>query len=222
MTTPVAPTRGSLPWTRPKLTSALVCGLAWLAVAACGGAAPQTHHYRLVVEAGEKPQSETAPRMVLSSFEADPSFEDERMVYRKSEFRLDYDAYNRWTVAPRLLVTTFLRNAYVQKGYFSWVGDFSQEAGLPVLSGRVIALEEVASAKGSLAHVELALWLRSADGQRTLWSERVRREEPMEARGPEALAAATSRALNLAVNDTGPALASIAQTELERTQARSP
>ena len=191
---------------------AMTCSL----LAACGTAVPATHHYRVVVEAATQLAPEDGPRLVLEDFETDPAYEDERMVYRESAFRLDYDAYNRWDVAPRLLVTTFLRNAYVTQGSFSWVGDYSPAGALPVLSGRVIALEEVALSKSkSVAHLELALWLRSADGHRTLWSERFQHDEPMRERGPDALAEAMSHALNLVAQKTGPALASIVKAETE-------
>jgi hypothetical protein len=101
----------------------------------------------------------------------------------------------------------------VERGYFAWVGERLHDEEVPVLSGRVVAFEELTYRSGGpVAHAELALALRARAGGEIRWDKRVRRQVPMERAGPEALAKAMSRLLTEVVDETGPELVRLATT----------
>lgn len=188
-----------------------------LAVTSCRPA--DIRYYRMDIEDAVLPERADATDVVLSveTLVGDSAFEDTRIVYRKSPYRLDYYHYHRWTAPPGVMISDFLREAYEESGYFrSVVSGFSPEA--PVfLNGRVIAFEEVDIGKSEWrARVKLDLHLRSAESGDIVWSRTITEEEPIEELTPEGLAAALSRAVTRIVVDTAPEFASIGARITER------
>lgn len=181
--------------------------LLWLG--ACGGAVPATHYYLLAHAEAPRPAGQL--KLVIDELEAEPTYQERRIVYRDSPYRIDFDPYNRWSADPRLLVTAFLRQAYVERGHFAWAGPSSRHEDVPVLSGMLLAFEELTFQPGGpVAHVELVLMLRAREGGPVRWSNAFRRDVRMERAGPEALAKAMSRLLIEIVDETGPELSRVA------------
>lgn len=186
------------------LPAALLCaGLA----AGCGSSPKEIHYYQLAMPeegAGAKGQGVLAVEQIV----ADSAFDDQRIVYRKSAYRLNYYHYHRWSAPPGMMVSDYLRMAYRQSGRFDdVVSGFTPDA-TTVLSGRVMALEEVDVSKEEWkARVRIQLHLRDARTGKLLWSGTVSKEEPVKERNPEGLAAALSAAMADVVAETTPEIA---------------
>jgi len=191
-----------------------------VSLAGCGSS-PDIRYYRLSWETAGVPRAEQSSGIVLAIdvLVGDAAYEDPRIVYRTSPYRLDYYYYHRWTSPPGVLVSDFLRAAYAETGYFkSVVSGFSPEAPI-FLSGRVAAFEEVdVEPRKWLARVQLDLHLRSAETGDILWTRTITAEEPVGELTPEGLAEALSRAVGRIVAETAPEFAVIGKRLKERAR----
>jgi ABC-type uncharacterized transport system auxiliary subunit len=182
-------------------------------LAACGGPAPPVRYYQIALPdgdgAGQIGQAgEGAPILAIERISADAAYDDPRIVYRESPYRLDYYNYHRWSSPPGLMVTDYLRIAYQQSGLFrSVVSGYSSDADA-ILAGRVMAIEEVnETATTWHARIRLELLLRDARTGELLWSQVVTEIEPLESREPEGTAQAVAAAMGRIVAVTGPLIA---------------
>lgn len=167
------------------------------APAACGGSTPETRFYQLEIGT-QAPQSGGDVVMVVEPFTVDAAYDDDRIVYRPSPFRLDYYYYHRWSAPPGELVADTLREAYRRTGQFARVtNELGRDADV-MLSGRVLALEEVDVTRTDWsARIALELRLRDARTGEVIWSEIVRETVPLDEQNPAGL----TRALSVAIWD---------------------
>lgn len=187
----------------------------WVKIAALGaalsavacGSNPSVKYYQLALPDGD-PRAHGQGILAVEELVADAAFEDQRMVYRQSPYSLNYYYYHRWSAPPGIMVSDFLRLAYKQSGRFRDVMSGYTPGATTVLSGRVMALEEVdVNKKKWLARVRIALHLRDADSGQLLWSTTVSEEEPVESRTPEGVAQALTAAMRRIVDRTVPEIA---------------
>jgi ABC-type uncharacterized transport system auxiliary subunit len=178
------------------------------ALAACGGAPPVRYYQLAAPESAEASGGDVV--LAVEQLTADAAFEDQRMVYRTSPYRVDYYYYHRWSAPPSLLVTDYLRMAYARTGRFrAVVSGYTPEA-TAVLTGRVLALEEVDGDQSDgpwRGRVRLELALRDGRSGELLWSRTLSEEEPVESRSPEGVAQALTRAVARIVESTAPEIA---------------
>jgi uncharacterized lipoprotein YmbA len=81
------------------------------ALSACAGKVPETRFYQLA--APKAASSDNAGvALVIESLDTESAYDDERMVYRLTPYRLDYYNYHRWSSAPGALVGNFLEQAF--------------------------------------------------------------------------------------------------------------
>ena len=177
-------------------TATLVTVLALLA-AACG-ATPIRYYQPVVVDELLADANATAQDCVLSveTFTSDAALDEQRIVYRESAHRFDYYHFHRWSAPPGELSSALLRESVRRVGSFrAVIGGLDPRAAL-VLSGRVVAFEEVdVDADDWQARVALELTLRNNHSGVVLWTELFEVDEPIAQRTPEGVAAAISRAL---------------------------
>ncbi|TMQ19183.1 MAG: hypothetical protein E6J90_18655, partial [Deltaproteobacteria bacterium] len=83
------------------LGAAIACG--------CGGKLPETHYYQLA--AADVRLRGGDGIVVLDTLATDAAYDDERIVYRTTPFRLDYYQYHRWSSAPGVMVGNYLEQA---------------------------------------------------------------------------------------------------------------
>lgn len=168
-------------------------------VAACGGPQKIRHYKPEVAEdtlEGRSTGSASGVTLAVEDFSAGSAYDEQRIVYRKSDYRIDYYHFHRWGAPPGMVVGETLRNVYRSTGAFdSVVGAYTSRADV-VLSGRVLALEEVDVNKNKwVGHVALDLRLRDAATGELLWTETVRKKKTMSEQSPKGLARAVSDAL---------------------------
>lgn len=188
-----------------------------LAIAACGGKLPDTRYYQLAPPAAKGTGGDAV--LVLENLVTDGAYDDDRIVYRTTPFRLDYYQYQRWSSAPGVMVGNYLEQALEKSGKFrSVVREMTADAPA-VLTGRVIAIEEVDRSKTEwLGRIVLELQLTDARTNETLWTDQVEETEPLKQQTPEGLAQALSVALGRIVDHAVPAIAEITDRQM-RTRA---
>ncbi len=188
------------------------------------GSRPDIRYYQLKVDQTAILRADDSTPRVVFAVEAmigDSAYEDPRIVYRVSPYRLDYYHYHRWTAPPGVMLSDFLRDAYEQTGYFdSVVAGFSPDASV-FLYGRLVAFEEVDVEKDSwLARIKINLALREAATGDVIWNRTITEEVSVTDRTPEGVAAAMSAAATRIVADTAPEFARLAANAHERSRRR--
>ena len=186
-----------------RLALALVAGAALLA--GCGGRTPATRYYDLVAPKAAGPQA--GPVIAMEQLVTDEAYDDERIVYRTSKYRLDYYDYHRWSAPPGVMVGNYLERGLERSGHFGAVTrDVTRDATV-VLTGRVVAIEEIdVSKKAWEGHLVLELRLVDTLSGESLWSEQYEESEPLARQNPEGLAEAISVAMGRIVERAAPAI----------------
>lgn len=189
-------------------------------LSACGGKMPETRYYQLAAPPAAKPAAKPAARvaaapaergerddrtaeraaepvLVIEPLSADDAYQDERIVYRTSPYRLDYYQYHRWSASPGVLIAGYLEQALQQSGHFRAVVREHDEGASVILTGRVVAIEEVDESRTRwLGRVAIELTLKDAKTGAVLWTEELAETEPLSAQNPEGLARALSSAMS--------------------------
>lgn len=178
-----------------------------LFVVACGGKMPETRYYQLAAPAAHAKAPPIDAVVVVEPLDTDAAYDDERIVYRQSAYRLDYYQYHRWITAPGTMVSDYLATALAHSGRFRSIDREPTDDAAVVLGGRVIAIEEIdRSAHQWDGRIALALTLTDARTGEVVWSQQVEEIEPLAAQTPEGLAAALSRAMDRVIARITPAL----------------
>lgn len=182
-----------------------------LVLAACGGTPPATRYYHLAAPDVRKPGGDLV--LVLEPLTTDAAYDDERIVYRTSPYRLDYYDYHRWSAAPGVLVGNYLEEALERGGHVRAVRrDLTTDADA-ILSGRIAAIEEVDVSKEKWeARIVIELQLSDVTSGETMWSGQYEEREPLLEQTPEGLAKALSAALERIVAEAGPEISAKAAT----------
>ncbi len=177
-----------------------------LLFAGCTGAKlPDTRYYQLAAPASAKIGGDLT--LVMEPLTTDQAYDDERIVYRATPYRLDYYQYHRWSAAPGAMIGNFLEHSLEHSGRFRNVTrDMSPDAPA-ILGGRVVAIEEVDTSKGHwVGRIVIELTLTEVKTNRVLWSEQYEETEPLQNQNPEGLARALSAAMERIALKAGPAI----------------
>ncbi len=188
--------------------------LVLFALAACGGAAPETHFYQLASPAAQGPHDAAGTVLAVEAFVADGAYDDERIVYRVDPVRLDYYAYHHWSTTPGAMIGGYVERALAAGGRFrSVVHDATVDTAV-VLGGRVTAIEEVDDSRTKWnGHVAVELRLTDPKSGEVLWSHAYDEREPLATQTPEGLARALGVAMDRIVHAATPAIADLARRQ---------
>jgi len=168
--------------------------LVWLVLLACGGRVPDTRYYQLAAPAAAASGGDLT--LVLESLATDPAYDDDRIVYRTTPYRLDYYQYHRWSALPGVMVGNFLEQALERTGKFRAVVREHTDHAPVVLGGRVVAIEEIdVSPKRWLGRIVVELVLTDARTGEQLWTAQLEETEPIARQTPEGLTAALTTAM---------------------------
>jgi ABC-type uncharacterized transport system auxiliary subunit len=194
--------------------------LALTLLVACGGKIPETRYYQLAA-----PVTKSIPGyelLVLESLETDAGYDDERIVYRTTPYRLDYYQYHRWSAAPGVMVGNFLEQALEHSGMFRSVVRQPTLDAPVVLGGRVVAIEEVdTNPKHWVGRIVIELALTDAHTGTRLWSEQFEETEPLDKQTPEGLAQALSNAMTRIAERVAPTIANLANRQARANAERA-
>lgn len=190
-----------------RIGVALVVALTFIG---CRFGDPEVRHYQVIVEEVAESSSATESERVLGVeyLSANSAYDDQRIVYRKSPYRLDYYNYHRWTAAPSIMVTDVLREALQRSGEFAAVSSGYASGVDVLLKGRLLSIEEVDVSEDKwLARIALNLQLQDTVTGDVVWSRVITREQEVEERSPEGVARALSKALAKIVVEITPEIA---------------
>lgn len=202
-----------------------------LALAACAGKLPETRYYQLASPESAKPRpaNDDPPdngsvALVVETLDTDNAYDDDRIVYRLTPYRLDYYNYHRWSAAPGALVGNYLEGAARASGRFGAVTRDPNPQAPVTLGGRVVAIEEVDKSKTQwVGHVVIELRLTDSATGDIVWTRQFDETEPVAKQTPEGLAQALSAALGRIAKAAIPVVAEQAtRVEEARANAKTP
>jgi ABC-type uncharacterized transport system auxiliary subunit len=194
-----------------------------LALAACAGKVPDTRYYQLAPPQTQAKQPGDAS-IAIEPLTTDGAYDDDRIVYRVTPYRLDYYNYHRWSSPPGTMLGNYLQDAFSRSGRFRAVTRDASDAVPVTLGGRVIAIEEVDQSKTSwLGRIAVELTVTDTVTNKILWSQRFEETEPLHEQTPEGLARALSRAMSRISERALPEVAELAtQATAARAALRGP
>lgn len=179
-----------------------LCLIVWGLSGCAGEPAPQVRYYKVAVEAPAQ-MKQGGLALGVESLSADATYDDARIVYRTSPYRVDYYYYHRWSAPPAVMMTDALRQSLWSSGQFGRV--VAGSSGVDgVLRGRLLALEEVDGEEGWRGRLVMELVLDR--GGEVVWSGLIHEEERLKREHPEALAEAVSVMLERAAAQLAPKL----------------
>ena len=185
----------------------------------CGSNGPDTRYYQLA-EPRPVPGQKGAVALVIEPLSTDTAYDDERIVYRVTPYRLDYYNYHHWSSAPGTMISNYLERALEHSGRFSSVTREANPNAAAVLGGRVIAIEEIDQSKTRwVGHITLELTLTDPASGKLMWSEQYDETEPLAAQSPEGLARALSAALDRIATRVVPAISVVAADQAKTREA---
>lgn len=177
-----------------------------LLLAGCGGI-PDTSYYTVVPQfetpvLGNNHQPAPTKTIRVERFTADILYEDDRIIYRESEYEVKYYNYRRWAATPRYLVTDRIVDNLRQSGLFHEVlsGPSLNKTDF-LLSGRLLAFEEWDRGEQWFGTAAITVQLREANSGDLLWSGEFRHETPANQKLPSAVVAAISHSLQQCANE---------------------
>jgi ABC-type uncharacterized transport system auxiliary subunit len=169
----------------------------------CAGRVPMTRYYDLASPAAHP--AAAGPVIALDQLDTDEAYDDERMVYRTSPYRLDYYDYHRWSASPGVMIGNYLERGLERSGLFGSVVRETTRDAAAILSGRVVSIEEIDVSKQAWeGHLVLELRLADARTGDVLWQEQFEEREPLASQSPEGLAKAISDAMERIVGRAAP------------------
>lgn len=144
----------------------------------CGGKMPTKQYYTLVndstwVENGFKQPLCERP-IVVANVDVSPSLENDRIVYRTDDLRVNYFNYKVWVSPPQDMLAQLLAEKLEQSGIFAAVEPaILASMDHLTLYVRLTTLEYIVSNK--TGHVELAMTasLRDSKKDETVWQHRI-------------------------------------------------
>lgn len=193
---------------RDMETEIKVLDVAWVGllvavglVVGCG-TTTEIRHYQMkvakkAVERSDAPSStDKDVALAVENFSAGPAYDGARMAYKEDPYRLDYYHFHRWAASPGLIVADVLRDTYrMSEAFESVTSGYAARADV-VLTGRVLALEEIDVNENKwVGHVSVDLRLRNAATGQMIWSKTVRKRRKLKEQSPPGLAQAISRLL---------------------------
>lgn len=190
---------------------------------ACGGTSIRYYQAQVAEEQLRRSKPNAVPVVLaVASFQSDVAYDEQRIVYRTSDQRLDYYHFHRWSSSPGDMAAVVLRETYRKLGRFRYVvGGLDPRADV-ILSGRVVALEEVDLSEDRWeAHVSLELTLRDTVTGDVLWNQLVEERQPIEQQTPEGVALSVGKALTRIGLSTAGAIASAAPPKPRVPQLRA-
>ena len=184
----------------------------WIACAGCAGKLPDTRYYQLAPPDTKSRGGDGV--LVLETLTTDAAYDDERIVYRTTPFRLDYYQYQRWSSPPGVMIGNYLEQALEASGKFRGVlREMTPDAPV-VLAGRVVAIEEVDRSKTEwIGRIVLELSLSDARTNESLWTRQFEELEPLHQQTPEGLAAGLSAAMARIAAIAVPEIAAITERQ---------
>ncbi len=180
---------------RTRLARWLIVCSAVLAGCSVFTSRPPVQYYTLALAVPDSPPGPGQTSVVVQPFAVRDPYNQERIVYRVSPYRIDFYNYHQWAAPPGELVTDWTRRYLAGTGLFAKV--------LPTAGGRadlelgavIYELEEIDEGETWQAALRIDFWLTRTAQRNPIWSGSYMSSTRAAKRNPEAFVAAMSGSL---------------------------
>lgn len=156
---------------------------------------PDTQYFTLEYDISAQPETVTDLPVYIEAFDANPLLDQDRMIYKTSQYELKLDHYRRWVMSPNGLVERKLNDYFHERGVFAYVvHQVPRDRQCYYLSGHVQSFEEVAYGPQRQAHIAIWFELMHMQTRDVLMSQLFEESVPITGDTADAIAAAMSQA----------------------------
>lgn len=177
--------------------------IGWLCAAlvlvACGHA-PQTRYYLLAVPDPQHGAVKKELVLRLASVTADAVHSQDRLIFRTSDYEVQFDPYRRWALAPAEMIQQSALDFLAKAGAFKRVTASPPDAQERFwsLALAVRAFEEIVTPERRFGRVSLQAQVNEGMGGLPIWEGTLTAEETIQGADADAII----RALSLATEKT--------------------
>lgn len=136
---------------------------------------PPTHYYtfRPVSESARETLSPRYPISIgVETCEADPPYQQDRIVFRKSPYEVNFYEYHRWLRPPAEFVTEQVRKLLRTSGLFQQVQAYTFDSTPDyLLRGRILLFDQWYNGKGSSVQIGIHYQFMALAQEHILWSD---------------------------------------------------
>ncbi len=163
--------------------------------------APAVQHYVLRPTVPGTIARATIPNrhtLLVRAFTAHDPYDQQRLIYRSSPYRLDFYTYHRWAASPTDQITDWTRQYLRSSGLFAKVFPTAEGSGEMidiVLGGTLRQIEEIDQDQTWQAALGIDVWLARPPQRTPFWFESYSVTRQATKRNPAAIAEAMSRNL---------------------------
>jgi ABC-type uncharacterized transport system auxiliary subunit len=162
----------------------------------CGGV-PPTYYYRIHYDMPEHNSPTPLPvTIIIEPFDADALYKGDRIVFRNSEYEVQFYHYRRWVAPPNKIVQESVIEQFRASGVFERVvtSTVPVNAGY-ILKGNIKSFEEWDEGDSWYGLVSIAFELRNKETKEIVWQNTFSERTPAFKKEPTEVAKAISESL---------------------------
>jgi len=120
----------------------------------------QKHYYQIYYQPSENSKPPIEATLRIKSFDADKIYKRYNMVYRSSFEEMFYYNTHFWATKPSDMITDIVANHFTKQQVFSDIIIAMEKKPNYVVSGRILALDEIVDGEKSYARVSILFELK--------------------------------------------------------------
>lgn len=145
------------------------------------------HYYQIHYKPQENSKQPIEATLRIKSFEADKIYKRYNMVYRSSFEEMFYYNTHFWATKPSDMITDLVANHFTKQQVFSDIIITMEKKPTYVVSGRILALDEVVDGEKSYARVAMLFELKDYKTDTTIVSHSFERQLEAKEQKPVAI-----------------------------------
>ncbi|GAK55431.1 hypothetical protein U27_02265 [Candidatus Vecturithrix granuli] len=136
---------------------------------------PPTHYYTfqpIPVIGRETPSSRYPASIGIEAYEAETPYQQDRIVFRKSPYEVNFYEYHRWLRPPAELVTDQVQKLLKVSGLFQQIQAYTYDSTPDyLLRGRILLFDQWYNGKGSSVRIGIHYQFVELAQEQILWSD---------------------------------------------------
>ena len=105
---------------------------------------PDTRYFTIAHKSAEPLKSDSDKILVIKKFKSEPVYQQDKFIYRPSEYEIKFDHYHRWVQSPPQILTNRLIEYFKSRNDFKYVSsEFYQNEGYLLLECSLVRFEEI-------------------------------------------------------------------------------
>ena len=156
---------------------------------------PDTRYFTLAHKSAESQNSGSDKVLVIKKIKSDPIYQQDKFVYRPSEYEIKFDHYRRWVQSPPQILTNRLKEYLKSRNDFKYVSsELYQNERYLQLDCTLVRFEEIITGSKRDATVAVEYKLLQMPQEQLLTSGTIEKTEAISGNSAEDIVKAMSTA----------------------------